>query len=563
MRLNLVPEGARPVAVYWNIDRKEFVEVYNPLDCKAYYDNFPSTIYDCTPSDEKIANLTGLRQRNLHPRKDALAVGAMWSWQQGIGYWDLFWHESDCELSNPNLPSVYQQHFIPDGWVRDRDLYQYNLFAKDAKPLGAVWTGRDFDLLYDPKDCHLLDSSLPPVVNDLWYNERDSSYIGASKLRNEIGLKKDNLKPGKAKPKAVYYAGECALKFLHQIKEIFVCLYDPKDCEEYIKNPPPIAPDNWWQQENLLTKSSLRKRNLKPKPEVKAAYRYWTLDNEWDFLYRESDCQIDDKDLPPVVNEKPLGFYYREELKRLNRVATIFTLAAACIWQEGNEGLIKYVPPQVSGFIPLYRVEDSEILDSSLLPCYPQENLPSHLNSKWAWKQKEPLFVLKETAIATGCFQTIEKGEIVLLYDRSQLRLHNREINISKTKLKQIYRFDSEWLEKLGKPDRLQENPVNLRFKPMQVYSRNRVETFLAENAAEYVEYLEKKRKLPQVFDHLNSAIELVGEIEDLVATRTIAVGQYQKCLSCACGAVIPNGFLCTVHYQELKQIPCLDYQQK
>ena len=148
-----------------------------------------------------------------------------------------------------------------------------------------------------------------------------------------------------------------------------------------------------------------------------------------------------------------------------------------------------------------------------------------------------------------------------MLYDRTQLELHNREIEISQTKLKQIYKFDEFWLSKLGLPNRLQENPVNAYFKPMRVYDRSRIENFLAKHANKYIEYLRKKRKLPKVFKHLNSAEKLNSEIKDLMAYRTMAVGQYQKCLNCVYGATIPQGFLCTIHHQELKQIPCPDWQ--
>ena len=77
---------------------------------------------------------------------------------------------------------------------------------------------------------------------------------------------------------------------------------------------------------------------------------------------------------------------------------------------------------------------------------------------------------------------------------------------------------------------------------------RSRVENFLAEHASEYVEYLGKKRKLPEVFRHLDSAVELNSEIKELMQSRTMAVGQYQKCLNCIYGATIPQGFLCTIH---------------
>lgn len=87
----------------------------------------------------------------------------------------------------------------------------------------------------------------------------------------------------------------------------------------------------------------------------------------------------------------------------------------------------------------LYDPADCRLVNSSLPHCYDKDRLPPQLKSEWAWSKAEPLFEVKEDVVAKGCFllpKTGNKYETIFLYDHSQLKIHDREVYLSKTKLK-------------------------------------------------------------------------------------------------------------------------------
>ncbi|NER39221.1 MAG: hypothetical protein F6J93_35600 [Oscillatoria sp. SIO1A7] len=94
----------------------------------------------------------------------------------------------------------------------------------------------------------------------------------------------------------------------------------------------------------------------------------------------------------------------------------------------------------------------------------------------------------------------------------------------------------------------------------MHLYSRQRVEAFLAENVEEYCGWLDKREGYVAIFEANREAIE-EGRDRYLEARKRRSL-QQRDCLKCASGCATSQGFLCAVHPLGLEdwQIPCVDF---
>jgi len=58
-----------------------------------------------------------------------------------------------------------------------------------------------------------------------------------------------------------------------------------------------------------------------------------------------------------------------------------------------------------------------------------------------------------------------------------------------------LYLLSAKWIKRLGAPDKECTNPHHQKFASMQLYSKQRVEAFLAEHAEEYARWLDERER--------------------------------------------------------------------
>ena len=583
LKLNLVPGNAKPVAVYDSgkyAFRPDFKPLYNPLDCAIVDPNMPSPSRRNFDSWEKINRKSSdlldnkkLKEFNLKPRANMIACWAEWNSRQDN--WEFLWDIKQCEIDDTSLPPVYQE--IPKHLIREDNLFKINKkVTQNTKPKGCIWVVYYFVFLYDPEECELIDPDLPPIVKwSAGYSQVIVSKYCPSYLKDELGLKKLNLTPGNTQPVAVYYNGV-----------IFIPLYNPLDCQVLIPNLPPIKQNLKNIPDDLMGDRELPQWNLKPRENMKGLYVFWnqTFKGGWEYFWDIKQCEIDNLNLPPVVAEKPDHLYEQKDLAMLNRWVGKNTIPTACFCHWGTEK-----------FILLYNPEDCELSNPNLPPCYDINFIPKDLKSEWGWQQAEPLFKLKKDAIASGCFlKKIDQFLInnngvvvkkpILLYDRTQLEIHDREVFLSQTKLKQNYHLSPTLLKQLGKPDKYETNPINEYYAPVKLYSRYRVEKFLDDNADAYSLHLSKRDKYLAIFEknkdkllspksrqkaretkRLKKKVHKVVNQFNWDDNKKIVITQSIQCLKCASGIATNFGFLCAINPcgLDLEQMPCKDWKEK
>ncbi|MFP4101227.1 hypothetical protein [Coleofasciculus sp.] len=112
----------------------------------------------------------------------------------------------------------------------------------------------------------------------------------------------------------------------------------------------------------------------------------------------------------------------------------------------------------------------------------------------------------------------------------------------------------------MGRPDLIRENPHHPSWTPMQLYSRQRVERFLADHAEEYSQWLDERDRYVAIFSSNREAI--AQGHERYLEARSKRKAQQQRCLRCASGCATRQGFLCAIYPMGLEdwQIPCDDF---
>lgn len=587
-KLNLLPGKAQPVAVYYCYSKKNFIPLYNPLDCEIYYFNLPPLIdyYDLKYTD--LLDYQTLAKFNLKPRANTFPLYRRWN--NSLNDWDFYWDIKQTELNNKLLPPVFET--VTENYSLESQLFEFNRkYSKLAVPVGCIWHQHcnnnifGFEYFYDPNDCDIKDTSLPPVLPfNYHYSSSKEPLNFISFLKNEIGLKKLNLQPEQARPVAVYY-NKYHNHFYLTARE-FIPLYNPLDCEAYLPNLPfekyfshyqiPQILNNNYHQ--FFSNKEIFQLNLKPREGSIPCLAIWNDNSQvqdWELFYVLLQLEILDKSLPPVVKKQPPNLFKTNDFKLvlLNRKVTQSTPVTACIFEN-----------YTNTFTSLYKSEDCELINPQLPICYLKEEIPQHLKSEWAWRQSEPLYQLKPNAEPKGCFLLNTRGNVVALYDRSSLELHNRDVYLSKTKLKQNYYLSPKLLKLLGSPDKIEPLEIKGFAVEAHLYKRSRIEKFLADRAALYADHLAKREIYLAIFEQNKD--KLLSPLARAKAKRTkkykkkapVVTQQFDwdihqkkvlaqsiKCLQCASAIASPDGFLCVIHPYgfDPDKIPCSDWQAK
>ena len=356
---------------------------------------------------------------------------------------------------------------------------------------------------------------------------------------------------------------------------------------------------------HLVTKDYFRKYNEKPSNRAVACYvnNWYSPPNPYfgkagtsarrgyreyylrNLLYDRRDAKIDDPKFPPILDWKnrPKDLYTEYKLERWN-LKPGEAKAKAAIWHWTNEEWVFF-----------YDQADCEIDDTSLPPCYDQQGIPEELNTKTDWEKARPNEVIPAETKPKGCYRYYSPKRYewftVYLYLESDLIWHPKDNLISKSILKSKYLLSDGWIKRLGECDR---ETIHSTYKtPIYLYSRKRVEKFIADNAGEYAEWLTKRDRYIAIFNNnkdkilaaLSKGVEKrkakTKEKKQLRKAQTIAnkfnwdkdknIVQQQmvRCLTCNYSSIysgdLRKDFICTVHPYgiELDQMPCSDFLPK
>ncbi|MCC5640639.1 hypothetical protein LC593_33370 [Nostoc sp. CHAB 5844] len=179
---------------------------------------------------------------------------------------------------------------------------------------------------------------------------------------------------------------------------------------------------------------------------------------------------------------------------------------------------------------------------------------------------------IKPCAVAWVWDKDIEWGVWIPLYHEDDCKWNPKDTWITKTQLKEKYLLSDAWIKRIGEPDRLLDNPHYRNAPSIKLYSRKRIEKFLADNAEKYAEWLDKRDRYIAIFEANKDKI-LAGfnaykercEVikKDAEDMRKKIKEQTKMCLKCASGCSTPQGFLCVIHPMGLLDIPCSDFQER
>ncbi|MFL9467111.1 MULTISPECIES: hypothetical protein [Scytonema] len=206
-------------------------------------------------------------------------------------------------------------------------------------------------------------------------------------------------------------------------------------------------------------------------------------------------------------------------------------------------------------WIWLYDEKNCEIHTPDLAPIYQWDNRRELKTTGELRKiNLAPAEDIKPDGVAWVWDKEEECGVWIPLYLPNSCKWQARDNWITKTALKQKYLLSDGWIKKLGEPDKKLENRNYRNAAPIQLYSRQRVEAFLAENATEYAHWLDKREKHLAIFE---------TNKDKIFSRRNLIKQQTADCLRCASGCSLPNGFFCAIHPMGVQFMPCPDWRER
>ena len=202
-----------------------------------------------------------------------------------------------------------------------------------------------------------------------------------------------------------------------------------------------------------------------------------------------------------------------------------------------------------------YDQKDCEIADPQLPPIIQWDDR-DELKTVGQLKKINltPSVETKPRAVIWMWNRDIEWGEWLPLYHEDDCKWNPKDTWITKTQLKEKYLLSDGWIKRIGEPDRLLDNPHYRNAASIKLYSRKRIDNFLADNAEKYAEWLDKRDKYISIFE---------ANRDKIFAKRNIIKDQTKMCLKCASGCSAPDGFLCAIHPMGLLDMPCRDFQER
>ena len=141
-------------------------------------------------------------------------------------------------------------------------------------------------------------------------------------------------------------------------------------------------------------------------------------------------------------------------------------------------------------------------------------------------------------------------GSFAIFYHPDDTEFYDRDEYLTKTTLKKIYLLPESWIKRIGKCDKQLEHEDY--GTPIYLYSRKRIEKFLADNSEEYSLWLDKRE------NYVARALPLLKLIEN----KKLQKQQQKKCLKCASSCAMETGLFCVIHPMGLPidKLPCPDF---
>lgn len=202
-----------------------------------------------------------------------------------------------------------------------------------------------------------------------------------------------------------------------------------------------------------------------------------------------------------------------------------------------------------------YRFEDLEKCDKTipdLIVTRQQKNKLGYLTENQLKKKSlKPLLGARKCAVY---FWSKHDEGFHVYYHPMDTEYLASDNWLSKATLKKVYLLPDSWIKRLGECDKLTFHEVYK--SPIYLYSRQRVEKFLADNAVEYSQWLDKRDKYVQIFEQNRDKI---------FYSRNIVKQQEEMCLKCASSCAFGGGLFCAVHPLGLEkdEIPCRDFVER
>jgi len=165
-----------------------------------------------------------------------------------------------------------------------------------------------------------------------------------------------------------------------------------------------------------------------------------------------------------------------------------------------------------------------------------------------------PDLAKKPDAVAWVWDRDEEWGKWIPLYSENRCQWQAKDSWVTKSALKKAYLLSDGWIKKLGEPDRRLKNERWRNAAPIQLYSRQRVEAFLADNAEAYSAWIDKRDRCLAIFEQHKDKI---------FAKRNLKKEQAGRCLKCASGVATEKGFFCAVHPMGQENLPCPDWVER
>ena len=353
---------------------------------------------------------------------------------------------------------------------------------------------------------------------------------------------------------------------------------------EYLAHPEYLVQKDYFKQYNAKPASraiACRIENFKRPPNPnqgkvgtsRRGYRNYYLRC---LLYDKRNSIVDDPNFPPILDweNRPKDLYTEYKLPKWN-LKPGNAKPKAAIWHWTNQDWVFF-----------YDRADCILLYPDLPTCYDESEVLGGLHTKREWEKLEPNHAIAEDAIPVGCYRyySRHKGWVTkYIFDRASLIWQPRDRYICRTTLKKAYLLSDSWIKRLGQSDL---TTCHSTYKtPIYLYSKQRVEKFLADNAEEYATWLDERDRYLEIFEQnrekilagaakavetrkFNKYVKLAKPIADQFdwdSSKRLVKEQMVKCLKCVSGKVMNRGFLCAIHPTGLDpqtQIPCKDWQQ-
>ncbi|AUB37420.1 XPA C- terminal [Nostoc flagelliforme CCNUN1] len=185
-------------------------------------------------------------------------------------------------------------------------------------------------------------------------------------------------------------------------------------------------------------------------------------------------------------------------------------------------------------YLWLYEEKDCKIADRNLPQIYEWDDRADLFTVGELRKQNlAPTPDIESDGVAWVWDEDNECGKWIPLYRTTSCQWQPKDNWLTKSALREKYLLSPSWIKELGKCDRKLKNPHGRNAAPIQLYSRQRVESFLADRPEAYAQWLDKRDRHIAIFE---------ANREKMLHSRNLTREQTANCLRCASSATTKDG---------------------